>query len=150
MEEYDRLVSEGIERILSDLKWTKRDLSNCSDIPYRSLQNYLSGRNGMPVSTFLHICKVLRVDSDYVLYHQYNIEKWPMYDALWSTFGDFLLQLQHKPDEISLDDMELHNQKRAQADKFAKVIMEAYRNYRKFNHKLLAENLMPLDKPHNE
>lgn len=46
---------------------TVRDVSERTGLPYRSLQNYLSGRSDMPSATLLRIADLCSVSTDYLL-----------------------------------------------------------------------------------
>jgi transcriptional regulator with XRE-family HTH domain len=137
LENLDQRIREGFRRVLKELDWTMKDLSANTRVPYRSLQNYLTGDTRMPASVFLELCEALRVDAHYLLEGSMDAEKWPLFDALWESFGDFLPKLKEMPDKISLDDMVKHNKKRAKAEYFAEKIAKHYGHYRRVDFMLL-------------
>ncbi|QND52786.1 helix-turn-helix transcriptional regulator [Phyllobacterium sp. 628] len=137
MSNLDQKIRDGLKNTLSRIDWTMRDLSEATDIPYRTLQNYLSGKTKMPASTLIAICDLLRIDLKFILEGEFDVAHWPLYDALWATFGDFLLDLKQKDDLIGLENMELHNKKREHADAYSKLIKRYYQDYRYRNFEML-------------
>jgi transcriptional regulator with XRE-family HTH domain len=133
MADLDHELREGIKRSMVEIEWTMRDLSSATGIPYRSVQNYLTGKSRMPAAVLVEICQAMTIDVEYVLNGTMNAQKWPLFDALWDAFGDFLLDLEAREDNIPIDDFFRHNKKREKAARFAELIATSYGEYRRRN-----------------
>lgn len=66
------------------------DLARLTDVPYRSLQNYFSGKTEMPVSVYLKICENLGLDPLYVKNESFVLEYYSLRNALVDTLGNLL------------------------------------------------------------
>ncbi|MEH3147255.1 MAG: helix-turn-helix transcriptional regulator [Methylobacterium frigidaeris] len=66
------------------------DLSKLTDIPYRSLQNYFSGKTQMPVTVYLRVCAVLGLDPMYAKNESFKLEYYSLRRALIRALGELL------------------------------------------------------------
>lgn len=132
MEKIETLMLDGIERALKSKKWTKRQLSEYTGIPYRSIQNYLSGTTKMPAVVYIKICTALGIDNQYVLQGNFELHHMDLWDALWDALGDGLLDVKLLPLTMhGKDEITLHNRKQQNASKLAEAINIAYDKVRK-------------------
>lgn len=63
----------------------QKRLSAESGIPYRTLQNYLSGTNAMPASALAAVCRVLDISADLILFGGPKIDQ----DALIAAVASY-------------------------------------------------------------
>lgn len=66
------------------------DLARLTNVPYRSLQNYLSRKTDMPASVYLKICAQLGLDPFYVATEKFPIEYYALRKALVGVIGQQL------------------------------------------------------------
>ncbi|MBF0562393.1 MAG: helix-turn-helix transcriptional regulator [Alphaproteobacteria bacterium] len=59
-----------------------RSLSNDTDIPYRTLQNYLAKRHSMPIEVLGKLCRRLSISADWVLHDGLFLPHHDLVDAL--------------------------------------------------------------------
>lgn len=126
MRDLDEALVAGIKRAMAESRVSMTALASATKIPYRSLQNYLSGRSKMPASVYVTICNALGIDNQYVSQGTFHLQLAPLYDAFWRVFGDGLLELRSLPDTGGLEDMARHNRKQEAAHEFAVKISTAY------------------------
>jgi len=126
MDDLDQALIDGIKRTMKEGKFSMRSLADRTGIPYRSLQNYLSGTTRMPASAYVQICNVMGVDNQYILQGNFHLQFMQLWDALWIAFGDGLADLSYKPSTTGFHDQKRHNQKQAAASAFAEKISDAY------------------------
>ncbi len=86
----EKLLS-GLKMILKEKNWTQRELSKRTDIPYRSIQNYLTGTTKMPATVYLKICKELGVDNQYVLHGSFQLFQPILHEAVSEVIGENLV-----------------------------------------------------------
>lgn len=63
----DTSVVDRIRRAMTVREMTMADLSRATSIPYRSLQNYLSGVNAIPATVAAKVADALEVSADWIL-----------------------------------------------------------------------------------
>lgn len=63
----------------------QKRLSAESGLPYRTLQNYLSGTNAMPASALAAVCRVLDISADLILFGGPKIDA-PALNAAVSSY----------------------------------------------------------------
>lgn len=91
MTDYDAEIVAGFRRALDLSGRTIRSVSVSTGIPYRSLQNYLSGTSKMPAAVFLALCEDLGVNSNFIRHGFFGIQPSTVEDALWRTLGETVL-----------------------------------------------------------
>ncbi|MCB1464978.1 MAG: helix-turn-helix transcriptional regulator [Nitratireductor sp.] len=94
MSELEKAILDGIKRGMNLAHWNLRQLSVAAGVPYRSLQNYMSGRTRMPADVLLKICSELRIDLDYLLDDKIRPDKWSLWQSLLDVFGDNIEKLE--------------------------------------------------------
>ncbi len=67
-----------------------RDLSDRLSIPYRSLQNYLSGESRIPADVLLRVCAEIGLEADHLLKGSFEVAHGDLYDAVLRVFKDVL------------------------------------------------------------
>lgn len=130
MTDFDQLLVSGIKSAMAEGKVSMRGLSTRTKLPYRSLQNYLSGTSKMPASAYVAICQALGIDNQYVLQGSFELPHAQLWDALWDVFGDALVDLKQSPNTSGQQTMELHNRKQLAASEYAAKISIAYNGVR--------------------
>ena len=93
------------------------DLAKLSGVPYRSLQNYFSGKTEMTASTFLHLCAHLGLDPNSVGNQKFKIEHAVLRRALINIVGDGLPSAQFTDDK-SISLVQHKGDKRSEAQLF--------------------------------
>lgn len=81
---------DRIRAIMEHRKITMRTLSEDTGIPYRSVQNYLSGKHGIPLDVFKKICSRLGLSSDWVLFGEIKFNHHVLTEVLIKSMGDVL------------------------------------------------------------
>jgi transcriptional regulator with XRE-family HTH domain len=77
----DRLIS-ALKAALKARRVTMRQLSDSLHIPYRSLQNYLSGESRLPADVLLSICQEIGLEADYLAKGNFELSHFDLYDAV--------------------------------------------------------------------
>jgi hypothetical protein len=67
-----------------------RHLSEKLDIPYRSIQNYVSGESRIPGDVLLRICAEIGLEPQHLLTGSFEISHSDLYDSVHHVFGDLL------------------------------------------------------------
>jgi len=129
MDDYNDRIISGIKRVMKERKRSIKSMSESTGLPYRSLQNYLSGSSRLPADVYVKILEVLDVDNQYIMEGTFHLKYWPLWDSLWASLGDSLVNTEYKPDTGFPDDMEFHNRKQLAA---AKLLERINDNYNKF------------------
>ena len=93
----DAQLVSGLKRAMDASRVTLRELSRQTEVPYRSLQNYMSGRSRLPADVYVALCAALGIDTQYVVQGSFQLPIDPLYDVLWRVLGDGLLTLEAKP-----------------------------------------------------
>lgn len=109
-------------------------LAKTTGLPYRTVQNYLSGTTRMPAAAYIQICDALGINNQFVTQGTFHLQFAHLYDALWKVLGDGLLDLKSLPNSTGSHDVKKHNLKQAAAHLFAINISEAYNE--ELQHKL--------------
>jgi lambda repressor-like predicted transcriptional regulator len=140
----DAQLVAGIKSAMKLGKVSMRALSERTGLPYRSLQNYLSGTTKMPASAYVLICENLGIDNQYVLEGNFQLRYHPLWDALFRVLGNGLLSAQFEAIDYSEPyDMDSHRLRQRRADDLARKISSAYDLERKETLKL-SYGTMPL------
>ena len=147
-------IPENLSCIMKEDNITMRMLSDARGVPYRSVQNYLSGKSRMPADVFVSFCSYLDVDINYIRTGKFNIYHWSLWDALYDVFGDGIFDFKFK-EELSIDDDTFENRvKRTEIAKDVAIKLEkAYQQNRETDRKiyLKSHNHDDVeDKPNNE
>ncbi|WP_057462601.1 helix-turn-helix transcriptional regulator [Pseudovibrio sp. POLY-S9] len=82
----DEINDQLVARLKATMKLAKMSLKHMSEkigLPYRSLQNYMSGKTRLPADVYVLMCQELGVDNQYVMQGNFHLERWPLYDAIW-------------------------------------------------------------------
>ncbi len=61
----DAELVERLRRVLKQKGVSQRDLSSTLGVPYRSVQNYLSGDTRIPAVFFIEVCRYIGVEMEY-------------------------------------------------------------------------------------
>ncbi|WP_425486578.1 helix-turn-helix domain-containing protein [Chelatococcus caeni] len=110
-----------------------RSLSADLGIPYRSVQNYLSGEVRIPATFLLLFCSHIGVEADYFIYGNFHPSHEELYDALFSI----LLEAGCLPDPKVARDDETggevidSSERIAVARRITAVVSERYDHYRR-------------------
>ncbi|MCP5074141.1 MAG: helix-turn-helix transcriptional regulator [Rhodobacteraceae bacterium] len=82
MELDDAELARRLRELLKVRKRSQRAVSKELDVPYRTVQNYLSGEVRIPAVFLLRLCHYLDVETDYLIYQNFELP-WPdAYDAM--------------------------------------------------------------------
>lgn len=79
-----------LKGVLKKKRVSMRHLSDKLNIPYRSLQNYMSGESRMPADVLLSITKEIGLEADYLLENGFYLTHYDMYDAVISVLGEVI------------------------------------------------------------
>ncbi len=126
----ERLLS-GIRMAMTEKHISLTAVSKEIGVPYRSLQNYLSGTSRMPAVVYVQICEYLEVDNQYVLDQSFEFSHNAFWDALWTVFGDGLLSVELKENTTGYRNQSDHNRKQAIASELTVKLNTAYDKHRK-------------------
>lgn len=95
---YNKLPDDWLVVALRDAlkvrRVSMRHLSEKLSIPYRSIQNYVSGESRIPGDVLLRICAEIGLEPDYLLKGNFEISHADLYDAIHHVFGDVLALLE--------------------------------------------------------
>jgi len=86
----DEGIAKRLRSVLDGRKLTIKEASEAVDVPYRTLQNQLLGRNKMPASTFAKLLSFLELPPQFIAAGRYEPDTRPIADALKWTFGALL------------------------------------------------------------
>lgn len=86
----DEGLAARLRSILDARKLTIREVAEVIDVPYRTLQNQLLGRNKMPASTFARLLSYLELPAEFIATGRHQPRHRPIANALKATFGDML------------------------------------------------------------
>lgn len=135
---------DDLRRLLKERRMSLRELSRAIDVPYRSIQNYLSGENRMPAIVLVRALEVLGSDTRYLRTGDNLLRHSDILDAIWLTIGDELLAIDTNKlgrNEIrSYIDNDKHTEKRRIAHLLAVKLSESYDECTK-DHKYLRKSL---------
>ena len=129
MEDYNERIILGIKRAMKLSRVSMKALSQDTGVPYRSIQNYLSGGTRMPADVYVQILEVLGVDNQYILHGNFHLKHFPLWDSLWAALGDSLVNTEFRPDTGFPDNMAFHNQKQAAALSLMERLSRGYNEY---------------------
>lgn len=91
---YSKLPDDWLVVALRDAlkarRVSMRHLSEALSIPYRSIQNYVSGESRIPGDVLLRICAEIGLEPQYLLTGSFEISHSDLYDAIHQVFGDLL------------------------------------------------------------
>lgn len=139
--DWDERVVAGLRAAMKAGKVTMRALSERTGIPYRSLQNYMSGTK-MPAGVYVQICEELGVDNQFVLEGHFQLRYHPLWDALFTVLGDGLLKARFEPIPEEFDEAR-HRERQRRADALARLLSNAYDRER-LDHLRRSHGLKPL------
>ena len=86
----DQELLEGLRSAMKSRKVSVRALSERLGVPYRTLQNYLTGQTRLPAATFLSACNALGLDQHFVMTNSFELSGSDMYDAVLTVLNDVL------------------------------------------------------------
>lgn len=121
----DSRLVDGIRAAMKLSKVSMRALSERTGLPYRSLQNYLSGTTRMPASVYVQMCQQLGIDNQFVLERNFQLRYHPLWDALHRVLGDALVTIRHQP-ITDRSDMGKQRERQRNADALAHQLSSAY------------------------
>ena len=131
----ERLVAD-LKALLRARKRSARSVSIAIDVPYRSMQNYLSGESRMPAIVLIKILDEIGADLRRLRYNDNLLRHADLFDALHKVFGDFLSEipinsigqrsLQVNPRLQTPEMMATHLARNAVAGELAVRLSEAY------------------------
>ena len=78
----DAELAKRLRDVLILRRRSQRDVSRELNIPYRTLQNYLSGDVKIPAVVMMRICHLLGVESDYLIYQDFKLPRPDVHDAI--------------------------------------------------------------------
>lgn len=128
----EQLVSD-IKRLLKERKRSLRSLASLIGVPYRTMQNYMSGESRIPAAVLIAIVDELSGgDLRYLRHGDHLLRHADLFDAIIQVLGDELLSL--NPDKIgsrrmlttAYEDPEIHSRYTVLASKLAEQISLAY------------------------
>ena len=65
---YAEGIPERIQKRLMELNWSIARLADEMGISYPSARNYVHGCSNMNLPTFIHMCEVLKVSPNWMIY----------------------------------------------------------------------------------
>jgi transcriptional regulator with XRE-family HTH domain len=86
----DQSIIDGLRALMKKKKISVRTLAEQINIPYRTLQNYLTGATRFPVSVFLAASEALGLERHYIVSNSLELSHWDLHDAILTVFGDLL------------------------------------------------------------
>ncbi|WP_083850568.1 helix-turn-helix domain-containing protein [Rhodovulum sp. PH10] len=122
-----------------------RDLSEALQIPYRSVQNYLSGESRIPADFLLNVCNYTGIEADFFIYGDFRLVDIELYYALFAVLdGSDLLPQLHRTDRGAFDSEDQQERQRIVSG-LTTALIERYDRYRAdwLANRLGPENLPP-------
>lgn len=96
----DEHLAARLRLLMSDQGVTITEAAEAINVPYRTLQNQLSGKNRMPASTFAMLVTMLRVTPEFVATGRLKLDRPSLAKALAERLGGLLPRVD--------DEMNLH------------------------------------------
>lgn len=138
---YDDLqLARDLRSVLEEKKVSLKTLSRDLEIPYRSLQNYISGQNRIPATILILILDRLGIDLHYLRNRDHLLRHADLYDAIWESLGDNLVEIdlpsrnRHLDPQGNADDYRRFQKKQANATALAILISEKYDSFSRRNY----------------
>jgi transcriptional regulator with XRE-family HTH domain len=78
-------IAAALKALLKKKGVSAKQLSDDVDIPYRSIQNYLSGQSRIPADILLNICNYVGIEADYFIFRDFRPRELAMYDAAFEA-----------------------------------------------------------------
>lgn len=89
----DQSIARDLRALLKARKRSARSVSQAISLPYRSLQNYLSGESRMPAHVLVDILDHLGASLHELRTGNCLLTHSDIYDAIWRVFGDALSEI---------------------------------------------------------
>lgn len=86
----DEHLTARLRLLLKDEKISIREAAERIDVPYRTLQNQLAGKNRMPASTFAKLTEMLDVPARFVAEGTIKLDRYALTESLKQVLGDLL------------------------------------------------------------
>lgn len=83
----DQRIAERIRMLMKHRKLSMRKLSDDTGLPYRTVQNYLTGKVALPVSFIVKCCDALTIEADILLFGGVDIDKFSLLHAIEDIIG---------------------------------------------------------------
>jgi transcriptional regulator with XRE-family HTH domain len=121
-----------IKAVMKRRKITIRQISSKSDVPYRSMQNYLSNKHVMPITVLGKVCYCLDLSPDWVLFGKHKIDSNVLTDVVQEAMGQYgtTLQIDDRSSrnlvENKIEENTRHGETRGAARAFSIVISGLY------------------------
>ncbi|MFD2183585.1 helix-turn-helix domain-containing protein [Rhodoplanes azumiensis] len=91
----DQRVAERIRVLMKRRDVTIRELSEKSGLPYRTVQNYLTGKVSLPIAFIVKCCDVLCIEADLLLFGGLDLDSISLKGALEDVLGEEVTSLLH-------------------------------------------------------
>ena len=92
----DAELANDLRNIMKKYKRSARSLSQKIGLPYRSMQNYMSGETRIPAVVLIEILEYLGSDIQEMRQGNRLLRHGDIYDAVFRVFGDYLLNIDLK------------------------------------------------------
>lgn len=105
-----------------------RTISEHLEIPYRTVQNYISGSQKIPAIFLLKVCHLTGIEPSFFIYEDFKLNYWDMYDAVFEVMN----RLSFLPEPQTLRDPELgitfedHTGRKALASRITADLISRY------------------------
>lgn len=83
----DQIVTR-LKHVMKCKRVSARELSTALNIPYRTVQNYLSNESRIPADFLLNVCNYIGIEVDYFIYHDFKPRQGEMYDAVFELMEE--------------------------------------------------------------
>lgn len=84
---------EDLKKLLANKKASLRSVSQEIDVPYRSMQNYFSGKSRIPAVVLIKILDHFACDIKYLRTGDNLLNHEDLYDTMFKVFGDALIDI---------------------------------------------------------
>ncbi|MGU9981371.1 hypothetical protein ACJ4V0_15145 [Phreatobacter sp. HK31-P] len=82
-----------LKALMKMRKRSARSISEAIKVPYRSIQNYLSGESRIPAVVLIAILDELGADIRLLRHGDALLSHWDLNDAIFRVFGDYLSEI---------------------------------------------------------
>jgi transcriptional regulator with XRE-family HTH domain len=89
----DHLLVGRIDRFLERRGITLRKFANDLKLPYRTVQNYMTGDVRLPASFLGSVCSYLGVEADYLLFGGVDVDRTAFDESFFHIFEDVLTSI---------------------------------------------------------
>jgi transcriptional regulator with XRE-family HTH domain len=122
----DKILAARLREVIERAGMTHKDVSRSLEMPYRTVQNYLAGENKIPATFMLAVCKLLGVESDYLVSLDFRPRFLDLHDAVIRALDEEnLLPTKNTNDSAVL------NQRAQLTSKISTMIWESYDRFRR-------------------